>query len=71
MNIGLRYDGWRLCTAEAVKGVHLYLSLKPAVPANLFFIGDEAQINPLLAELIFPESARVKVIHAPAGHRHA
>ena len=63
MNIGLDMMGGDYAPREAVKGIHLYLS-EAASPANLFLIGDEAQITPLLAEYNIPAAA-VKVIHAP------
>lgn len=48
---------------EAVRGVQLYLQSSKA-PATLFLVGDESQINPLLAEHSIPAAA-VRVIHAP------
>jgi len=48
---------------EAVKGVQLYLA-EAQIPATLWLVGDEAQINPLLAEHSIPAAA-VKVVHAP------
>ena len=63
MNIGLDMMGGDFAPREAVKGVHLYIT-QTGSPANLFLIGDEAQLTPLLAEFNIPESG-VKVIHAP------
>jgi len=63
MNIGLDMMGGDFAPREAVKGVHLYIT-QTGNPANLFLIGDEAQLKPLLAEFNIPESG-VKVIHAP------
>lgn len=48
---------------EAVKGVRLFLSETDS-QAILFLIGDEAQLQPLLAEAGIP-SNRIRVIHAP------
>jgi glycerol-3-phosphate acyltransferase PlsX len=48
---------------EAVKGVQLYLSESES-PANLFLIGDEAQLQPLVSELL-PKDAPIRIIHAP------
>jgi len=63
MNIGLDMMGGDYAPREAANGIHLYLS-QTTTPANLFLVGDEAQINPLLAEFNIPANA-VKVIHAP------
>lgn len=63
MNIGLDMMGGDFAPLEAVKSVQLYLSGTDA-PANLFLIGDEAQINPLLKEHAVP-SDHIRVIHAP------
>ncbi|HTE25112.1 phosphate acyltransferase PlsX [Flavitalea sp.] len=63
MNIGLDMMGGDFAPLEAVKSVQLYLS-ETASPANLFLIGDEAQIAPLLSEYNI-NSAKVRVIHAP------
>jgi glycerol-3-phosphate acyltransferase PlsX len=62
MNIGLDMMGGDLAPLEAVKGVQLYLS-ESATPANLFLIGDESQVNPLLDQFSI-KSPRIKVIHA-------
>jgi glycerol-3-phosphate acyltransferase PlsX len=63
MNIGLDMMGGDFAPLEAVKSVQLYLS-ETASPANLFLIGDEAQITLLLSEYNI-HSARIHVIHAP------
>ena len=63
MNIGIDMMGGDFAPREAVKGVHLYIT-QTGNPANLFLIGDEAQLKPLLAEFNIPESG-VKLIHAP------
>lgn len=62
MNIGLDMMGGDFAPQEAVKGVQLYLSQSGA-PANLFLIGDEGQINSLLAENSI-NSPCIKVVHA-------
>ena len=48
---------------EAVKGVQLYLS-ESTSPASLFLIGDEARLQPLIAEML-PVDASIRIIHAP------
>ena len=63
MNIGLDMMGGDFAPLEAVKSVQLYLSATDS-PANLFLIGDEARINPLLEEHSIPRS-HIKVVHAP------
>jgi glycerol-3-phosphate acyltransferase PlsX len=63
MNIGLDMMGGDFAPLEAVKSVQLYLS-ETASPANLFLIGDEARIFPLLSEYNI-NSPQVRVIHAP------
>ena len=63
MNIGLDMMGGDFSPLEAVRGIQLYLNASSA-PATLFLVGDENQINPLLAEYAIPAQA-VKVIHAP------
>lgn len=47
---------------EAVKGIRLYLS-KQTEPANLFLMGDQPQIEKLLAEYHVPTD-HIKVVHA-------
>jgi glycerol-3-phosphate acyltransferase PlsX len=63
MNIGLDMMGGDFAPLEAVKGLQLYLSDNTRT-ASLFCIGDEAQVNPLLAEHGV-NSPNVHVIHAP------
>lgn len=63
MNIALDMMGGDFAPLEAVKGVEVFLSESNA-PVNLFLIGDEAQINPLIAQSRISASS-VKVIHAP------
>lgn len=62
MNIGLDMMGGDLAPLEAVKGVKHYLEEQNAA-ATLFLIGDQQQINPLLAEYEVPAD-RVQVVHA-------
>ena len=63
MNIGLDMMGGDFAPLEAVKGLQLYMSDNVRT-ANLFCIGDEAQVKPLLEEysISFPN---IHVIHAP------
>ncbi len=63
MNIGLDMMGGDFAPLEAVKGLQLYMS-DDVRAANLFCIGDEAQVKPLLEEysIVFPN---IHVIHAP------
>jgi glycerol-3-phosphate acyltransferase PlsX len=63
MNIGIDMMGGDFSPLEAVKGLHLYLN-ESSVPATLFLIGDEGQLNPLLQQYSIPAKA-VRVIHAP------
>lgn len=63
MNIGIDMMGGDFAPLEAVKGVRLFLSETDS-QAILFLIGDEAQLQPLLAEAGIP-SNRIRVIHAP------
>ena len=63
MNIGLDMMGGDYAPLEAVKGLQLYLSANPQ-PATLFCIGDEQQVQPLLAEYQIPAD-NIKFIHAP------
>jgi phosphate acyltransferase len=63
MTICLDMMGGDFAPLEAVKGIRLYLS-DAAAPAMLLLSGDEAAINPLLAEHNIPAD-KVKVIHAP------
>lgn len=71
MNIGIDMMGGDFAPLEAVKGVQRYLS-EAVAPANLFLIGDEARINPLLQKYSVILS-QVKVIHASQNidmHEH-
>jgi glycerol-3-phosphate acyltransferase PlsX len=63
MNIALDMMGGDFAPAEAVKGASLFLSANPG-PVNLFLIGDEALVNPLLKQSGV-DSPTIKVIHAP------
>src|ERR1700743_2351062 len=63
MKIGLDMMGGDFSPLEAVKGVQLYLK-ESSSPADLFLVGDEAQVLPLLQEHAIP-AASVKVVHAP------
>jgi phosphate acyltransferase len=63
MNIGLDMMGGDYAPLEAVKGIAIYLSEHPKA-ANLFLIGDEAQVRPLLSEHGL-EGEHLQVIHAP------
>lgn len=71
MNIGIDMMGGDFAPLEAVKGVQRYLS-EAIAPADLFLIGDEARINPLLQNYSITLS-QVKVIHASQNidmHEH-
>ncbi|TDH27508.1 phosphate acyltransferase PlsX [Segetibacter sp. 3557_3] len=59
MNIGIDMMGGDFAPLEAVKGLQLYLS-KSVRPANLFCIGDEAVLTPLL-----PSGFPARIVHAP------
>ncbi|HSB92823.1 MAG TPA: phosphate acyltransferase PlsX [Flavitalea sp.] len=63
INIGFDMMGGDFAPLEAVKGVQLYLSESNA-PSNLFLIGDEAQLQPLVSDLL-PKDAPIRIIHAP------
>jgi glycerol-3-phosphate acyltransferase PlsX len=63
INIGFDMMGGDFAPLEAVKGVQLYLS-ETKSPANLFLIGDELQVKPLVDELHVLDDA-VRIIHAP------
>ena len=63
MNIGIDMMGGDFAPVEAVKGLQTYLSVS-TVPATLFCIGDEMQINNLLSEYSI-SSPLVNVVHAP------
>ena len=62
MKIGLDMMGGDFAPREAVKGVQLYLS-DAISPADLFLIGDEEQIKPLILEFDIDPS-RLKIVHA-------
>jgi glycerol-3-phosphate acyltransferase PlsX len=63
INIGFDMMGGDFAPLEAVKGVQLYLS-ESTSPANLFLIGDEAKLQPLVNEML-PKDASIRIIHAP------
>ncbi|SJZ54550.1 phosphate acyltransferase PlsX [Sediminibacterium ginsengisoli] len=63
MNIGLDMMGGDFAPLEAVKGLQLYLSGN-AAGVNIYAIGDEALVKPLLEEHKVT-SPSVHVIHAP------
>jgi glycerol-3-phosphate acyltransferase PlsX len=63
MNIGIDMMGGDFAPLEVVKSVQLYMS-ETVSPANLFLIGDEAQINTLLQQHNI-STTNVRVIHAP------
>ena len=62
MRIGLDMMGGDFAPREAVKGILQYLENNSS-PAHLFLIGDESQVNPLLAEFSIPTD-KVTVVHA-------
>ncbi len=63
MNIGIDMMGGDFAPAEAIKGLQTYLSDSTA-PATIFCIGDEVQINQILAENNI-SSPHINVVHAP------
>lgn len=63
MNIGLDMMGGDFAPLEAAKGLQLYLSGSNN-PANLYCIGDEAQVKPLLEEYQVA-SPVLHLVHAP------
>lgn len=63
MNIGLDMMGGDYAPREAAKGIQLYLE-RATSPANLFLIGKEDEISPLLDEFSLPAQT-VRVVHAP------
>ncbi|MCW3106753.1 MAG: plsX, partial [Segetibacter sp.] len=72
MNIGIDMMGGDFAPLEAVKGLQTYLSTSDS-PADLYCIGDEAQLKILLANqgLVNPG---IIIIHAPqviGMHEHA
>lgn len=62
MNIGFDMMGGDFAPLEAVKALQLYLSDNKG-PANLFCIGDEAQLQPLFTEYNI-SSPVVHIVHA-------
>ena len=62
MKIGIDMMGGDYAPLEAVKGIALYLS-GHTVPVELYLIGDQPQIEALLAEHQVPV-AHIRVIHA-------
>ncbi|MCW3115537.1 MAG: plsX [Segetibacter sp.] len=72
MKIGIDMMGGDFAPLEAVKGLQTYLSTSD-LPANLYCIGDEAQLKVILADfgLVSPD---IILIHAPeviGMHEHA
>jgi phosphate acyltransferase len=63
MNIALDMMGGDFAPIEAVKGVEVFLA-ESNTPVNLFLIGDESQVEPLIAQSRIDTSA-VRIIHAP------
>jgi glycerol-3-phosphate acyltransferase PlsX len=63
MNIGLDMMGGDFAPLEAVKGIQLYMQSK-LINANLYCIGDSAQVTPLIEEY-FVASPFLHFIHAP------
>lgn len=62
MNIALDMMGGDYAPAEAVKGVELFMSGNTGY-VNLFMIGDEAQIKPLLQRSAI-DTSRTNLVHA-------
>lgn len=63
MKIGIDMMGGDFAPKEAVKALNLYLS-EVTTPANLFLIGDQEQIVPLLKEEGH-DPERFAIVHAP------
>lgn len=63
MNIGLDMMGGDLAPLEAVKGIQLYLQSK-LIEANIFCIGDETIVKPLIEEQLV-SSPYLHLVHAP------
>ncbi|MFL9483730.1 phosphate acyltransferase PlsX [Chitinophagaceae bacterium LWZ2-11] len=63
MNIGLDMMGGDFAPLEAVKALQLYLQQSNSA-VNIFCIGDETQVNPLLEEYKV-SSPNLHLIHAP------
>ena len=62
MRIGLDMMGGDFAPLEAVKGIQLYLA-EHLKPAELYLIGDQPQVEQLLAEHSIPLT-NIKVVHA-------
>lgn len=71
MNIGIDMMGGDFAPLEAVKSIHPYLSASP-IAANLYCIGDEAQVKLLLAghRLTFPNIITVHTTQVIDMHEH-
>ncbi len=63
MNIGIDMMGGDYAPLEAVLGLQLYLS-KSSMPATLFCIGDEPQIQSLFSQYQI-SSQHTRIVHAP------
>ncbi|MCU7548861.1 phosphate acyltransferase PlsX [Chitinophagaceae bacterium LB-8] len=63
MKIGIDMMGGDFAPLEALKGIQSYFS-ENADPAQLFLIGNEEVIKPLLSDFSFPEEA-FTIVHAP------
>jgi phosphate acyltransferase len=63
MKIGIDMMGGDYAPLEALKGIQSYFS-ENAEPAQLFLIGNEEVIKPLLSEFSFPAEA-FTIVHAP------
>jgi phosphate acyltransferase len=63
MKIGIDMMGGDFAPLEALKGIAQYLSETPN-GAHLYLIGDEAQVQPLVAEYSLPAD-RFTMVHAP------
>lgn len=64
MNIALDVMGGDYAPAEAILGVKAYLSATEN-PAYLMLVGDEAKLQPLIAQHISNYSKNFTVVHAP------
>ncbi|MBL7762892.1 MAG: phosphate acyltransferase PlsX [Chitinophagaceae bacterium] len=62
MRIGLDMMGGDFAPLEAVKGIQLYLAEQPS-PAELYLIGDQPQVEQLLAAHSIPLT-NIKLVHA-------
>src|SRR5437868_3647081 len=63
MNIGLDMMGGDFAPLQAVRGIQAYLSASGA-PANVYCIGDEEQVKPLLSAHNLDRSS-ITTVHAP------